>query len=104
MRSPLRCRRARGAAAAWACAAVAAVMLEAACGPGAWTESDATASAGLAVSSRPATSETALAPGQPSCDPRLIGPVGASFVSASDGYLLRTPLWDCGAGRAAPRL
>src|ERR1700722_1015514 len=101
MRSPLRCRRARCSAAAWAIAAVSAVVLAAACGPGAWTGSDATASAGLAVSSRPATSETALAPGQPSCDPRLIGPVGASFVSASDGYLLGITLSDCAASTAA---
>jgi hypothetical protein len=45
----------------------------------------------------PASASSGPAPdGQP-CDPRLIGPVAASFVSAARGYLLGITLSDCAA-------
>lgn len=40
-------------------------------------------------------------PGQQPCDPRQIGPVAASFVSATDGYLLGITLSDCAASAAS---
>jgi photosystem II stability/assembly factor-like uncharacterized protein len=87
------------ASAAWAVVAAAAVLLAAACGSAAAT------SAGSSPASRATAQATAAgtapAPGQPACDPRLIGPIGASFVSASDGYLLGITLGDCAAGTAS---
>ena len=105
-------------AVAWTAAVATAVMLVAACGsaapapgtaaapgsgsPGTTASAAAATSAGSSPANR-ATAQavpagTAQAPGQPSCDPRQIGPIAASFVSASDGYLLGITLSDCAAG------
>ena len=91
----------RHSRAAWTIAAVTAVLLVTACGsagPGSGTTAPA---APPATPASTAPTPTARAPGQPSCDPRLIGPVGASFVSASDGYLLGITLSDCAANTAS---
>ena len=119
-------RRALRPATAWtvattwtltAAAAAAAAALIAACGgappaapgPGSTGEHVKTATASssaattpAAISAGPATpGDTAQAPGGQPCDPRLIGPIGASFVSASDGYLLGISLSGCQASAAS---
>jgi hypothetical protein len=54
------------------------------------------------TASAPAASVgTAPVPGQQPCDPRLIGPVAASFVSAAHGFLLGITLSDCAAHAAS---
>jgi hypothetical protein len=50
---------------------------------------------------RPPSRQAPSQPGQPSCDPRQIGPIAASFVSATDGYLLGITLADCAATGAS---
>lgn len=110
--------------AALAATATSAMLLAAACGPvpagsaaagtrtasasasrgpstaGAQAGTTGSASAGPAASGS-ATTGTARAPGQPSCDPRRIGPISASFVSATDAYLLGITLSGCAAGASS---
>jgi hypothetical protein len=79
---------ASAAVAAAASAAVAAgVLLLAACGSAAPGPGGAPSQPGQ--------------PGQQSCDQRQIGPIAASFVSASDGYLLGVTLAGCAATTAS---
>ena len=80
------CHRPRALSPATALAAGAAVvaLLVAACGP--------------APAAPPGSAQ---APGERPCDPRLIGPIAASFVSSSEGYLLGITLSDCAAGASS---
>jgi len=121
MRSISRPAPALRGAVTWTAAVAAAVILVAACGsaaPGPGTAAapgpgsagtTATAAAATSAGSSPAGRATAQATpagtGQPSagqhCDPRQIGPLAASFVSAMDGYLLGITLSDCAASTSS---
>jgi len=76
-----------GAAGTWIVAVLTAVLVT---GCGSAAPGSVTARAAAVTSAA-----TSRAPGQPSCDPRLIGPIAVSFVSASDGYLLGITLSGC---------
>jgi photosystem II stability/assembly factor-like uncharacterized protein len=88
-----------------ALAAAAALLLMTGCGsaPGGATPASAVTSAthpATAISTRPATSTAtsgSAGPASPACAAGRIGPIGASFVSANDGYLLGITLKDCWA-------
>lgn len=112
-------RAPRLAGAAWTASVAAAVLAVAACGSAAPGSGRAGAPANPATTSavpatpadtgqaaptstaQPPSEQAPSPPGQPSCDPRLIGPIGASFVSATDGYLLGVTLTDCAATSAS---
>lgn len=83
--------------------AASAVALATACGHAASNSLPAGTHVGVAAATSAGASPAsqAQAPGQPSCDPRQLGPIAVSFVSASDGYLLGLTLSDCAAGTAS---
>ena len=62
------------------------------------TDTQARADRSAPGTAQPATAQASA--GQP-CDPRLIGPIAASFVSAMDGYLLGITLSGCAVSAAA---
>jgi hypothetical protein len=95
-------------------AAASALLLVAACGspaPGSGKPAGPATPAGPGRAAAAATAQpsgkqtpsqqTPSRPGQQPCDPQQIGPIAASFVSASHGYLLGITLSDCAAGTAS---
>jgi hypothetical protein len=121
--SPPAPRQAAAWGAARGAAAASALLLVAACGsaapgsgkppaPGRTAAATSPGPATTAGTGRAAAAATAQRsgkqppgqpgqPGQQPCDPRQIGPIAASFVSAADGYLLGITLSDCAASASS---